>query len=184
MSLPECGFSREHGARVDHVERQLRDLSDVLDKELELYRSLLSLLQKERRTVVDCSIEDLIQINKEKENLVLKMRILEQSRQTLLKKIAEVMGIPPELLTLSVLEERLEEPLAKQLSALRSKLRAILQSIREANEENRVFLQHSVDFVKGSLDLIRHLTLTSPIYMPTGGIESDRCDSRFVSEKA
>ncbi len=182
--MSESGSSLEDGARVDHVERQLSDLSDLLGEELDLYRSLLSLLQKERRTVVDCSIEDLIQINKKKENLVLKMRILEQSRQALLEKIAEAIGIPPEALTLSVLEERLEEPLANQLSTLRSKLRAILQSIREANEENRVFLQHSVDFVKGSLDLIRHLTLTSPTYMPTGGLESDRCDSRFVSEKA
>ena len=166
------------------MERQLSDLSDLLGKELDLYRSLLSLLQKERRTVVDCSIEDLIQINKRKENLVLKMRILEQSRQSLLEELAEAIGIPTEALTLSVLEERLEEPMATKLNILRSKLSAILQSIREANEENRVFLQHSVDFVKGSLDLIRHLTLTSPTYMASGGLDGDGCNSRFVSEKA
>jgi flagellar biosynthesis/type III secretory pathway chaperone len=173
-----------HGERVDPLDYMLTDLSDLLGKELDLYRSLLSLLQKERRTVVDCSIEDLIQINKKKENLVLKIRILEQSRGALLEKLAQSIGITPEALTLSVLEERLKEPFVSQLRSLRSNLRAILQSIREANEENRVFLKHSVDFVRGSLDLIQHLTLASPTYMASGGLDGDRCDSRFVSEKA
>jgi flagellar biosynthesis/type III secretory pathway chaperone len=162
----------------------LTNLSDLLGKELDLYRSLLSLLQKERRIVVDCSIEDLVQINKKKENIVLKIRILEQSREVILEKLAETIGIPPEGLTLAALEEHLKKPFASRLRSLRSNLRAILQSIREANDENRVFLQHSVDFVRGSLDLIQHLTVASPTYMASGGLDADRCNSRFVSEKA
>ena len=162
----------------------LTDLSDLLRREFDVYQSLLSLLQKERRIVVDCSVEDLIQTNKEKENLVLKIRILEESREAMLEKIAEKMGLAMDEVTLSRLEEKLKEPFASQLRSLRSKLSAILQSIREVNEENRVFLQHSVDFVKGSLALIRYLTVSSPKYMATGTLDGDRFDSRFVSEKA
>jgi flagellar biosynthesis/type III secretory pathway chaperone len=162
----------------------LTDLSDLLHKELDVHRSLLSLLQKERRIVVDCSTEELIQTNKEKENLVLKIRILEQSREAILRKIADKMGLSADELTLSKLEERLKEPFATQLQTLRSKLSAILQSIREVNQENRVFLQHSVDFVKGSLALIRYLTVSSPTYMASGTLDGERSDGRFVSEKA
>jgi flagellar biosynthesis/type III secretory pathway chaperone len=162
----------------------LTDLSDLLHREFDAYRSLLSLLQKERRIVVDCSIEQLIQTNKEKENLVLKIRILEQSREAILEKIADQMGLSPDTLTLSQLEERLKEPFARQLGALRSKLSAILQSIREVNEENRVFLQHSVDFVKGSLALIRYLTVPNPTYGGSGTLGGDGFDGRVVSEKA
>lgn len=162
----------------------LTDLRDLLDRELDVYRSLLSLLQKERKIVVDCSIPELIQANKEKENLVLKIRILEQSREAIREDLAERMGLSPDELTLSTLEQRLKEPLATQLRTLRSKLSAILQSIREVNEENRVFLQHSADFVKGSLALIRYLTVSSPKYMASGALNGDRFDGRFVSEKA
>jgi flagellar biosynthesis/type III secretory pathway chaperone len=162
----------------------LTDLSDLLCKEFDVYRSLLSLLQKERRIVVNCSIEELIQTNKEKENLVLKIRILEESWEAILEKIAEKMGLSMDEVSLSRLEERLKEPFASQLRSLRSKLSAILQSIREVNEENRVFLQHSVDFVKGSLALIQYLTVSSPKYMATGALDGDRFDGRFVSEKA
>jgi Trp operon repressor len=125
----------------------LNDLCDLLQRECDTYRSLLSLLQKERKIVVDCSIEDLIQTNKEKENLVLKIRILEQSRQALLEKIAEKMGVSPAELNLSNLEKRIKQPFVSTLRTLRSNLSAILQSIHDVNEENRVFLQHSVDFV-------------------------------------
>ena len=166
------------------LELMVTDLSDLLGKEYALYQSLLSLLQKERRIVVDCSATDLIQTNKEKENLVLKIRILEQSRQAIIEELAERMGLSSDELTLSTLEERLKEPFAGRLRTLRSKLSAVLQSIREANEENRVFLQHSVDFVKGSLALIRYLTVSSPTYVASGALDGDRCDARFVSEKA
>jgi flagellar biosynthesis/type III secretory pathway chaperone len=162
----------------------LTDLSDLLHKELDVHRSLLSLLQEERRIVVDCSTEELIQTNKEKENLVLKIRILEQSREAILRKIADKMGLSADELTLSKLEERLKEPFATQLQTLRSKLSAILQSIGEVNQENRVFLQHSVDFVKGSLALIRYLTVSGPTYMASGTLDGDRIDGRLVSEKA
>jgi hypothetical protein len=52
------------------------------------------------------------------------------------------------------------------------------------NEENRVFLQHSVDFVKGSLALIHYLTVSSPTYMASGSVGGNALDGRFVSEKA
>ncbi len=169
---------------MNDLEYLLADLSDLLRREFDTYRSLLSLLQKERQIVVDFSTEDLIQTNKEKENLVLKIRILEESRVVLLEKLADNMGVPPEALTLSALEQRVKEPFVTQLSTHRSNLSAILQSIREVNEGNRVFLQHSVDFVKGSLALIRHLTASNPKYMATGILDGDRLDGRFVSEKA
>lgn len=169
---------------MDHLEPMLTDLSDLLRREFDVYRSLLSLLQQERRIVVDCSIEELIHTNKEKENLVLKIRILEESREAILERLAEKLGLPLRELTLSKLEEKLGDPFVDQLRNLRSKLSAILQSIREVNEENRAFLQHSVDFVKGSLALIRYLTGSSPKYMASGALDGDRLNSRFVSEKA
>ena len=162
----------------------LSDLSDLLNREFDLCRGLLGLLQRERQVVVDCAVEELIQINKEKENLVLKVRILEQSREAILEKLAHRLDLPPEGLTLSALEQRLQEPFAAQLRVFRSNLSSILQSLREVNEENRVFLQHSVDFVKGSLALIRYLTVSSPIYMASGSVGGNALDGRFVSEKA
>ena len=162
----------------------LSDLCDLLNREFELCQALLGLLQRERQVVVDCAVEELIQINKEKENLVLKVRILEQSREAILEKLAHRLNLPSEGLTLSVLEERLQEPFAGELRVLRSNLSSILQSIRDVNEGNRVFLQHSVDFVKGSLALIRYLTVSSPMYMASGSVSGSALDGRFVSEKA
>ncbi len=169
---------------MNNLESILTDLCDLLHRECDTYQSLLSLLQKERKIVVDCSIEDLIQTNKEKENLVLTIRILEQSREAILEKLAEMMGLSSDELTVSILEGRVEEPFASELRSLRSNLSAVLQSIREVNEENRIFLQHSVDFVKGSLALIRCLTGSNPKYMASGALDGDRSDNRFVSEKA
>ena len=172
------------GKWVIQLELMLSELSDLVEKEFDAYRSLLSLLQKERRIVVDCSVEELIQTNKEKENLVLKLRILEQSREAILEKLAGGMGLSGGELTLSKLEHRLKEPFASQLRTLRTKLSAVLCSIREMNEENRVFLQHSADFVRESLALIRYLTVSSPKYMPSGALVGDRLDGRLLSEKA
>jgi flagellar biosynthesis/type III secretory pathway chaperone len=169
---------------MNALEFMLTELSDLLGKELDIYRSLLSLLQRERSILVECSLGDLVQTNKEKENLVLKVRILEQSRQAILQELADRMGLSPDGLTLSALEDQLREPFVSQFRTLRSSLSSVLESIREVNEGNRTFLQHSVDFVKGSLALIRYLTASSPRYMPSGVLDGDRFDGRLVSEKA
>jgi len=184
MSCPGCLSSLGHREWVDELEFLVIDLTELMGMEFDIYRSLLSLLQEERSAFVDGSVEDLIQTCKKKDNLILKIRIVEQSREAILEKLANRMGLSRNELTLSNLEQRLKQPFATHLQTLRSNLSAILQSVQEMNEENQVYLQHSVDFVKRSLHLIRYLTVSSSKYVASRALDGDRLDGRSVSEKA
>ena len=73
----------------------------VLTGETELYRGLLHLLQEEKKAVVYAELKGLNETAKEKESLILKIRILEEERVNLLKKIAAVLGSPSPSLTLN-----------------------------------------------------------------------------------
>ena len=58
----------------------LDNLLDVLNEEMGFYRQLILSLQKEKKAVVDSKIEVLNEAGKEKENQLLKIRILEEER--------------------------------------------------------------------------------------------------------
>ena len=58
----------------------LNQFIDLIEDETGLCRSLLSVLQKEKQAIVDSELMALNETSKTKENLLLKIRILEEER--------------------------------------------------------------------------------------------------------
>ncbi|MDY7031205.1 MAG: flagellar protein FlgN [Thermodesulfobacteriota bacterium] len=149
----------------------LEDLLTSLDKETDLYQDLLQLLQKEKRALVDLSLDDLNECNKEKETLILQARALEESRQYGLRKLAEFLDIPSDKLTLSYLSDRIDEPYSKEVKSRRSNLLSLFHSIKDINKTNESLMNHSLDCVTGSLSLLGNLVSTGSTYLHTGRLE-------------
>ncbi len=165
------------------MELLLNDLLSLLEGEIGLYASMLLALQKEKMAIVDSNHEDLNEASREKENLFLKIRILEEQRLSVLEKLARNLGQPAQDLTLSKLSQLVQEPQSTQLVDCHSKFLSLAQSIQEINLSNKTLLTHSLDLVKGSLSLLGDLLSYNPVYYRTGKMEAVGQSGRLLSGK-
>ncbi|MDY6971866.1 MAG: flagellar protein FlgN [Thermodesulfobacteriota bacterium] len=159
----------------------LNDFLGLLEGETGVYRSLLLVLQKEKTAVVEAKLKDLNEASKEKESLVLKIRILEEQRTRSLERLADSLGCPSFGLTLSKISQLVEEPYSTRLRKCQSNLTALIQSIREVNQSNRSLLTHSLELVRSSLTLLDNLMAYNPVYYRTGKFQMNDQSGKVLS---
>jgi flagellar biosynthesis/type III secretory pathway chaperone len=149
----------------------LTKLSGLLEQETELYQALLAAIDKEKRAVIATDLTKLNETTKVKENLLLKLRILDEQRSHLLRKLADVLHQPMEVLSLKRLSQMVEAPYASRLERCRTRLVSLIAKIQDANHRNRDLFSHSLELVKGSMNLLNNLMASSPVYFRTGDIQ-------------
>jgi flagellar biosynthesis/type III secretory pathway chaperone len=142
----------------------------LLEQQTELYGLLLTVIDDEKNAVLAANLVKLNEAGKAKENLLLKLRILEEQRKHLLDKLAAHLKQPVETLTLAKLSYLVGQPHAHRLADCRSILLNLIGKIRQANEDNRDLFAHSLNLVRASVNLINSLMSSSPVYFRTGNI--------------
>lgn len=140
----------------------------LLEDETGFYQSLLLIVQKENRAVVDLKLKELNEAIKEKEKLLLKIQILEGQRQRMLERVADSIECPFQGLTLSKLSQLIEEPYSTLLTTCHSNLLSITQKIQEVNNSNKSLVKSSLKLVGSSLSLLDNLISPIPVYCRTG----------------
>jgi flagellar biosynthesis/type III secretory pathway chaperone len=143
----------------------------LLEQVAELYQSLLDVMGKERNAVINTDLCMLNEAAKVKDNLLLKLRILEEQRVHLLGELADHLQQSREELTLTKLSQLVEKPHAIRLKGCRSRLLTAIKKVQEANEHNRSLFSHSLELIKGSVNLLNNLMTSSPVYFRTGNIQ-------------
>ena len=142
----------------------------LLEQQSELYQLLLTVIDDEKRAVIAANLDKLNEAGKTKENLLLKLRILEEQRKHMLDQLATHLKQPVEILTLAKLSELVGPPHAHRLAGCRSKLLELIGKIRQANADNQDLFAHSLNLVRASVNLMNSLMSSSPVYYRTGNI--------------
>ncbi|MBI4682650.1 MAG: flagellar protein FlgN [Nitrospirae bacterium] len=117
---------------------------NLLNEQLNTYKMLHNLLKKERACLINVQSEEVETISKEKDTIIMRLRLLEEERQRLIKQFAEEKGFNSDI----NLEElgRLTEK--KVFIELRSQLMSILQSIEEMNKFNSILIDRTLNYIK------------------------------------
>ncbi|MBI5408123.1 MAG: flagellar protein FlgN [Nitrospirae bacterium] len=116
----------------------------ILKEQINTYKTLLDLLKRERTYLVDIDPEKVEEISKEKDTIVMRLRLLEEERLRLMKKYAEDNGIRSDLR----LEDMGKLTGNDMFSAIRSQLVSLLQSIEEMNKFNGVLIDRSLKHIR------------------------------------
>jgi flagellar biosynthesis/type III secretory pathway chaperone len=156
-------------------------LIGLLESQTGLYGALLKTLQAEKAAALNSDLDPLNRAVKEKENVLLKIRILEEQRLNLLGQVAGIIGAPADQLTLKRLAQQLPEPYAARVRTCRSNLVSLTQSIQELNNSNRKLFRRSLELVKGSINLLGRLRSPAPVYCQTGKIGTAMSGGRVLS---
>jgi flagellar biosynthesis/type III secretory pathway chaperone len=116
-------------------------IAKILDDQISGYRTLLELLQKERYLLIDFDVKGIEELYKEKDVLILKLRLLEEER------IRRMKDFGSSELTLKTLAEQTGN---SKFLDMRSKLKSLVQAIEELNGFNRILIDRSLSYIKNS----------------------------------
>jgi flagellar biosynthesis/type III secretory pathway chaperone len=125
-------------------------IKNILTEQIISYRTLLDLLQRERGSLVQLNAEEIEKISKEKDTIVLRLRLLEDERKRLVDTLsAETRNSDP--LTLQKLCEITGD---QDFQSIRLQLRSLLQSIEELNAFNMILIGRSLSFINNSMHFL------------------------------
>lgn len=124
----------------------------ILNEQVDSFRLLLDLLQRERACIRDLRPECVEEIAKEKNTLVLRLKLLEEERLTLVEKFLpeSSLGGSAEELSLEKLYELTGD---SDLRDIKAKLLSLLRSVDELNTFNRMLIERSLHCVRGAESL-------------------------------
>jgi flagellar biosynthesis/type III secretory pathway chaperone len=159
------------GRKNFQMEQLLKKLIGLLEHTMELYQSLLAVVQNEKNAVVGLDLQQLNEACKAKDNLLLKLRILEEQREQIMVRMADEIGCSPQGLTLTQLSLLVDESYARKLTDRSRDLLTLIQSLQDAMQQNKFLMSHSMQLIQGSYNLLSNLMAANPLYYRSGNVQ-------------
>ena len=132
-------------------------IKSILSEQVAGYRTLLEILRRERECLVHFNPVGVEALSKEKDTIVLKLKLLEEERIRLVRAFCADLRIPEQ----SALQRLGEVTGDNAFQSLRLQLISLLQGIMELNEFNRVLIERSSSVVKNTLTFLGSLGNTT-----------------------
>mgnify|MGYP001365347284 FL=1 len=162
-----------------------KNLQDVLEQKIKLYENFIQLLNEEWKCVSQYSYDDLQNIIVKKDDQVMQMQALENSRSSLMKKIAGDLKMKSSGLTLKKLIQLKDNPYRVNLSSCRKKLISNIQKINILSGKIKNLMDHSALSLKKSIAFLHSEgeKANSP-YEANGQVLEKKFPSRMLSVDA
>ena len=154
---------------ADELSPLLDSLIILLKREIVVYRELQDAISHEKTILMKPSLERLLESNSKKETVILKAKMLEDGRLKIIKKIAKVLALEENEVTLTVLCSHADHDQREHLQECKSVLSSLIADNWKMNKNNKEIIGFSLSFLQGSVDFIHSLlSATSASYMPSG----------------
>jgi hypothetical protein len=164
------------------MDRLYKNLEDLLKQKIKLYESFISLYQQEWNCISKYSYDSLQEVIAKKENIVIEMQTLENTRSFLMIKIEERLQVQQSCLTLKKIIQIKDIPNKINLTKCRKKLLFQIKKINEWSNKVKGLIDQSSLSLKKSMAHIHSAEdrATSP-YMANGQMMKGRVEGRMVS---
>ncbi|MDX1763396.1 MAG: flagellar protein FlgN [bacterium] len=164
-------------------EELITSLLDVLHEEIVLYRSLVDLLTEEQATLMAADVETLEEIEKRKETIGLRIRLLEETRRGLNDHLKRCIALPEGEVTLTAVIAVSEGAVRNQLSACQAELRGLLASVSSLVKFNERLVGRSLAFLRTAVSIMGSQDQDLAVYGDTGSLVDGQGAPRMVSRK-
>jgi flagellar biosynthesis/type III secretory pathway chaperone len=149
----------------------INQLIRILEREGDLYKLMLTVMEKESRAAVRSDLNALTATGEEIENILKKLRPVEEQRTQLVGEMAETLGYPSKDLSITKIAQRVDEPFAGRLRQAGADLSTVLNSVKDTNHRNKQVVAHSMELLRGSFNLLSALTRADTVYYRNGDIQ-------------
>lgn len=154
------------------IEKILDQLLNSIRQETELYQLMLATIDKEKDAAIQSDLNSLNESEIEKENLLTKIQRVEEQRCLLVRKLSEKLAYSHQDLTMTKIAQMVDEPFAGRLVQASADLKTMLNTLREANQQNKLLFEHSLELLRGSLNLLSGFRGSNKVYYRTGNVRN------------
>jgi flagellar biosynthesis/type III secretory pathway chaperone len=127
---------------------QLDELVSVLTAQLELYGQLAVLSEAEREALIARVPDQVFDLVRRKETLLLRLRTIEESRELCCLRLARTWDLKAGELTLSEIQRRCpDEAMAGRLGQLREAMRTTIERIQKQNSRNAGLCHQGLELI-------------------------------------
>lgn len=136
------------------MDKDYTGLLGIMEKQLEIYRTLLSFALEKQPVLVKGNLTELEKITKEEELLILQVGRLEEQRQVLHRALANHFVLSPEELTLSELIKRCNDEYRSRFELLHRELKEVIGELNDINRNNTDLINSSLSFINFSMNIL------------------------------
>lgn len=156
------------------VEKELNELVEILDKELELYQEILEISKNKSSIIAERKITELENIVKAEQSYILTVGKLENQREAIVSKIANVLAIDIPKASVSYISENLDESQSSVLKDYQDKFKVLFKDIKDVNALNARLLRNSLEYVDFSINLISSIDTGNNNYCDSGQLSESK----------
>jgi flagellar biosynthesis/type III secretory pathway chaperone len=153
------------------MDLMIQQLLGVIEEESDIYRSMLTVIDKESKAAIRSDVIALTAAGEEKENILVKLGLIENQRRRVVNEMADALGYPPGDFTITKISQLMGEPFAGRLNKAGDELLTVLNTVKAANCRNKLLFEHSRELLRGSFNILSELTRSDTVYYRTGNIQ-------------
>lgn len=160
----------------------LSKLLEILEGQKQVYRDLLDISKNKTDIIVEGKVQELENITKVEQTLILKMRDLESQLEKHVKNLIDELSIKEKNVTISVLLSYLQGEDKKKLEELRVSIFNVINELEHVNQLNSKLIQNSLQYINFSINLYTNVNVDgSGSYRPDGEMNTNK--SSFFDAK-
>lgn len=160
----------------------LLQLMSILEEMVQLHQRLLSILQKEKRLIIEGDHEALVLCLGKKEVVLSCLSQLESNRQEIMAKIEGQIGEKQPEMTLKEILPLVPETHRNRLLDVHRQLDILTTSIHEINQINGILTERVLQQISGLVGLLKHLIPNGLTYQQTGMIHDVLSAGRMIGK--
>lgn len=169
----------------EDFQKNYSQLTDILNQEVKVYRSLLDIVRREREILVSTDLDDLSENNKAKEALLIRLRSLENQRIFSATEVTKALNLDPENPRLLEIAVAMDNEDGEKLRSLHSVLDLLLKRIHELNKNNESLVNSALNNITGALKAIKNTLDENPTYKKKNvKVEGKAQSGQLVSREA
>lgn len=139
----------------------------LLNQTLEIYQALLKLSRQKRELLIAAKPQELEQLTKQEEVLIIEVGKLEAMRLVLTRQLVEAIDMTSSETDLSSLIERADEQTAAKLRELSDRFNQVTGELVEYNKLNTRLIQQSLEFINFNINILSQ-NAVGPTYAAKG----------------
>lgn len=151
----------------DECDCILQDLISVLDE-------LLCLMKEEREAIFDFNLEQITQTSRKKNDLLLRVKILDSAKSASYNKLALSLGYKNKPSIEFILSQLPDQEMANKLRHRLSCLKSLAQATQEYNELQRQHIVSSLSSIQSSLVVLGKMNSDGICYNDKAGIAAQK----------
>jgi hypothetical protein len=167
---------------MGHV-MEINKLAEVLNIQVKSFKAMASCLENETRAMTDINLEEMANLNKQKEEIAAKIESDTKLLMAAMKSVAEKHGLVSDI-PLSELAAALRKKGNLEIPRLYSELKALADSNRRLLSVNREIAEKFAESVGTTIDLLTRVVNQSNFYGSSGGYQQRPTGSVLINREA